>query len=148
MLFRSLGDGSGANAHATIVNGSLRSITVDNAGAGYTSAIATITPASGDTTGKLASVKVNLQGRYGTLRLYYNNDKQVKVILNNNIGTIDYQEGIITLNSFNPTDINNDLGQLSISVNPSTTIVSSSYNRIITIDPYDPSSVVVNVTSK
>jgi hypothetical protein len=143
------GDGTGATAEATInPNGTIKSIIVTNAGSGYTSAYATLTPATNDTTGKLGAVVVNLEGRYGTIRMYYNDTNNVKTILNSNIGTIDYTNGIITLTSFNPYQVNNDLGQLTITVNPSTTIVSSTYNRIITIDPYDPNAIIVNVTAK
>ena len=39
-------------------------------------------------------------------------------------------------------------GELSVSVKPTTSIISSTYNRIITIDPYDPTAVVVNVIAK
>ena len=144
-----LGDGSGANAVATVINGSISSITVTNSGNNYTQAIVTITPAAGDTTGQLGAAVVNLQGRYGTLRTYYNNvSTNVKVILNPNIGTVDYQNGLITLNNFNPYAIDNPLGQLSLAATPSTDIVSSTYDRIITIDPYDPTSIMVNVTAK
>ena len=87
-------------------------------------------------------------GRYGTLRTYYNDTQNVKTVLNNNIGTVDYVEGIVTLNSFGPIQVNNDLGQLTLTANPTTTIISSSYNRIITIDPYDSGAIVVNVTAK
>ena len=140
-----LGDGTGANATATIVNGSIQNITVNNSGNNYTQAIVTITPATGDTTGKLAAAVVNLKGRYGTLRTYYNNTTNVKTILNPNVGTVDYTKGVVTLNSINPVNIDNPLGQLTLSVTPSTNIVSSTYDRIITIDPYDPNAIVVNV---
>jgi hypothetical protein len=143
-----LGDGVNANAIATIVNGSIEKITVTNSGNNYTSAIVTITPSAGDTTGKLGSAVVNLQGRYGTLRTYYNNTSSVKTILNNNIGTIDYLNGVITLTSFSPYNINNDFGQLTITATPSTDIISSSFDRIITLDPYDATAVGVNVTTK
>jgi hypothetical protein len=144
-----LGDGTGATATATINNdGSLKAITVTNSGTGYTSAIATITSLTGDTTGQLGAAVVKLEGQYGTLRTYYNDTKNVKVIFNNNVGTIDYDNGIVTLNSFSPVNVDNDLGQLTISANPTTTIVSSSFNRIITVDPFDAAAVVVNVTAK
>ena len=143
-----LGDGTGANATATIVNGSIQSITVTNSGNNYTQAIVTITPATGDTTGQLGAAVVNLQGRYGTLRTYYNNIKNVKTILNSNVGTIDYLNGILTLNDFNPYNVGNPLGQLTISVTPTTDIVSSSFDRIITIDPYDSTAINVNITAK
>jgi hypothetical protein len=143
------GDGSGATAVATInTDGTIRAITVTSSGNNYTSAIATITPASGDTTGKLGAATVTLQGQYGTLRTFYNNTQFVKTVLNSNAGTIDYVNGIVTLNSFSPVQVDNDLGQLTVSANPTTTIISSTYNRIITIDPYDPNAIVVNVIAK
>jgi len=143
------GDGSGATAVATInTDGTIKAITVTASGNNYTSAIVAIAPAAGDTTGKLGAATVTLQGQYGTLRTFYNNTQFVKTILNTNAGTIDYVNGIIELNSFSPVAIDNDLGQLTITANPTTTIMSSSYNRIITIDPYDPNAIIVNVIAK
>jgi hypothetical protein len=107
-----------------------------------------VTAAPSDTTGQSGSLVVNLEGRYGTLRTYYNNTENVKTVLNNNVGTIDYQAGIVTLNSFNPLNVNNELGQFTISANPTSTIISSSFNRIITVDPFDANAIVVNVTAK
>lgn len=144
-----LGDGTGATATAQIsANGRLKSITVTNSGSGYTSAIVQITPQPQDTTGQQGAAVVMLQGRYGTLRTYYNNTLNVKTVFNSNIGTVDYQEGIITLNAFNPIQVDNDLGQFTITAKPTTTILSSTYNRIITVDPYDPNSIIVNVIAK
>jgi len=142
------GDGTGATAHAVVVNGSITNVVVDTAGSGYTSAIAVVTPDPSDTTGQNAVLTVNLEGRYGTLRTYFNDSTNVKNILNSNAGTIDYQEGTITLTDFGPSQIDNIIGQLAISVKPTTSIISSTYNRIITIDPYDNNSIVVNVTAK
>ena len=143
-----LGDGAGATAQAVIVNGSIKEIKVTNAGAGYTSALLKITNAAGDTTGVLGAGTVSLEGRYGTLRTYFNDTINVKTVFNNNIGTVDYNEGIVTLNAFSPIIVDNDLGQLTLSANPTSTIVSSSYNRIITVDEFDPAAIVVNVTAK
>jgi hypothetical protein len=144
-----LGDGTGATAEAVITaTGSIKQITVTNAGNNYTSAIATITPASNDTTGQLGAAIVNLEGRFGTLRTYYNNTQNVKTVLNNNAGTIDYINGIVTLDSFGPSGVDNPLGQLSVSVTPTTSIISSSYNRIITLDTFDPNAINVNVIAK
>jgi hypothetical protein len=143
-----LGDGSGATAHAIIVSGRISKIVVDSAGSGYTDAIATVTPNVNDTTGQFGSLVVNLEGRYGTLRTYYNNITNVKTILNANAGTIDYINGIITLTNFSPYQINSDLGALTISAKPTTTIISSTYNRIISVDEFDPNSVNVKVIAK
>jgi hypothetical protein len=142
------GDGTGATAVATIVNNKLYSVTVTNAGTGYTNATATVTKAVGDTTGQSAALVVNLQGRYGIIRSYYNDALNGKIIVSSNVGKIDYDDGIITLNNFNPYSINNIFGQLTLSVKPKTNIISSTLNRLITIDPYDSSAVNVNVTSK
>lgn len=142
------GDGTGATAEAVLVNGSLSAINVTNAGSGYTAALIVITPAANDTSGTNGAAVATLEGQYGTLRLYYYNANNVKTILNPNIGTIDYTNGIVTLNSFNPVNIDNALGQLAITVNPATTIFSSTFNRIITVDPNDPTAITVNVTAQ
>ena len=141
-----LGDGFGATAIAIMsASGSITSITITNPGTGYSSAIIKIVPTNQDTTGQLASAIAILQGQFGTLRSYYYNNQQVKTILNDNIGTVDYIGGIVALNSFSPMGIDNPLGQLTISATPTSTIFSSSYNRIVTLDPFDPLAINVNV---
>jgi len=143
------GDGTGATAEAVVTgDGSIQKINVLTKGTGYTSAIITITPAEGTTTGALGAAVPNLEGRYGTLRTYYYNSQNAKTVFEANIGTIDYTMGIVTLNAFNPIDIDNPLGQLTVTASPTTTIISSSYNRIITVDPFDPNAIIVNVTAK
>jgi len=143
-----LGDGTGATAHAVIVNGSIRNIVVDTPGSGYTAAIVTITNATNDTTGSLGSATATLTGQFGTIETYYYNTTGVKTILDSKAGTIDYTNGIITLNNFSPYNIDNPLGQLTVSVKPTTSIISSTYNGIITVDSFDPNAIVVNVTAK
>jgi hypothetical protein len=143
-----LGDGTGATAHAVIKNGYLSKVVVDNAGNNYTQVITNVINAPTDTTGTNASVYASIQGRYGNLRSYYYGQNNVKTILNNSVATIDYQSGIITFNDFSPYDINNELGQLTITANPTSTIINSSTNRIVTVDPYDPNSITVNVIAK
>jgi hypothetical protein len=144
-----LGDGTGAKAEAIInTSGSLRSIRVVTPGTGYTSALVKITPSSNDTTGQMAVAIANLEGRYGTLREYYNNTENVKTVFNADCGTIDYMNGIVKLTAFGPSAVDNDLGQLTITATPTSTILSSSRNKIITIDPFDSNSIVVNVTAK
>jgi len=143
-----VGDGTGATAQAILNgNGQIKSIVVTSAGTGYTSALAVITNAPNDTTGQLGAAVIILQGQYGQLRSYYNNALNVKTIFNNNVGIVDYVNGIVTLSSFNPINVDNPLGQLTITANPTTTLISSQFNRIITIDPYDPLAVTVNITT-
>lgn len=144
-----VGDGTGATAESTIdINGRISSITVTNSGQNYTQAVVVITPAASDSSGQSGAAVATLQGQFGTLRSYYYNTNNVKTIFNSNVGTVDYTNGIITLNSFNPYDVDNFLGQLTITANPTTSIISSQFNRIITVDPFNPTSIIVNVTPK
>ena len=148
-IVKILGDGTGATAHAILSgNGSVDSIVIDSAGIGYTSAIVSFTNQSNDTTGKLAVGVVSLQGALGTLRTYYINSVLVKTVLNANAGTIDYVNGVVQLNNFAPVGVDNVFGDLKITVNPVSTIISSTFNRIITIDPFDPSAITVNIVAK
>ena len=144
-----LGDGTGATAEAVMTNnGTIKQINVLTKGTGYTSAILKITPAAGDTTGSSGAGIVTLEGRYVTLRLYYNDSTNVKTVFKGNIGTVDYNLGVVTLDAFSPLNVNNDLGLLTVTTNPTTTIISSTYNRVITVDEFDPQSIIVNVTAK
>ena len=142
------GDGIGATAEAVIVNGSIKQIDVTASGNNYSTAVVTITPAVGDNSGTGAAAYPILQSQYGTLRSYYYNTSGVKTVLNNNVGTIDYLNGVVTLNAFNPVNVDNVLGEFTVTANPSTTIINSSYNRIVTVDPYDGTAVVVNLIAK
>ena len=143
------GDGTGATAIATINNnGTIKEITVTNKGTGYTSALVVITAKSGDTTGQSGAAYAILEGQYGTLRTYYNDNQNVKTILNPNVGSVDYVNGVITLDAFNPLAIDDPLGQFVMTANPSSSIISSSFNRIITVDPFDANAIIVNVTPK
>lgn len=145
-----VGDGTGATATATINgNGSVNSVTITNAGSGYTVAYVVFTPDVNDTTPReSAQGVVNLVGRYGTLRSYYINTVSGKTTINDNAGTIDYQNGVVNLTDFNPLDINEPLGQLTLTATPSTSIISSSFNRIVTIDSLDPNAITVNLVPK
>lgn len=143
-----LGDGSGATAEAVVVNGVIKKINVLTKGTGYTSALLKITNRANDKTGTLGAGTVTLEGRYGTLRTYYNDTQNVKTVFNGNIGNVDYNEGTLTLNAFAPITVDNSLGLLTVTATPASTIISSSYNRIITVDEYDPQSIIVNVTAK
>jgi len=143
-----LGDGTGATAEATLVAGVITGITVTNPGVGYTQATVVITNATGDNLGYGGSAVAVLEGQYGTLRTYYYNSNNVKTILNTNAGTIDYNNGIVTLKNFTPVNVDSALGELTISAVPASTIINSSLNKILTIDPFDSNAILVNVTAK
>ena len=141
-----VGDGLEATAYAVLAAGRIVSFVVTNPGYNYTQAIVEITPAEGDTSGALGYGDAVLQGSIGTLRTYYYLNS-TKTILNANAGTIDYSKGVVTLTDFSPLNINNDLGQFTVSVVPDSTIVSSTYNKIIALDQYDPEAVTVTVSA-
>lgn len=139
------GDGTGAEAYAVLAGNRVNNIVVTNPGANYTQAIVTISPAPGDTIGGFAYATAELEGKLGILRTYYYNATNLKVILNSNAGTIDYEKGLIILNNFSPIDIDDALGKFTISAVPDSTIISSTYNKIVALDEFDPASVTVTV---
>jgi len=140
-----LGDGTGATARATVINGQVDSITMIDVGVNYTQAIVQITSTDGN--GSLASAVAVLAGNKGTLRTYYF-ENNVKKILNANAGTVDYAQGIVTLTDFNPSAINNPLGVLSVQAVPTSTIVSSARDKIITLDNTDPNAINISIVAK
>lgn len=137
------GDGQGASARAIIVNERIEQIIIDNPGNNYTQAIVEISGGGG----VFGSASVVLQKQFGRLRTYYFN-KGVKYILNNNIGTVDYYNGIVTLENFNPYNINNFLAQLSINIVPDTTIIYSKHNKMLVMDDKDLEAVKINLNKK
>ena len=142
------GDGEGATAEAIVINGRISKINVTNPGINYTQAVVTVQNISSDVSGNSGSAYAVLKGQYGTLRSYYYDVNNKKTILEQNVATIDYYNGIITLNNFNPYDINDPLGQLTLTATPKSTIIESSKNQIVSIDEFDSQSIVVNVTAK
>jgi hypothetical protein len=138
------GDGVGGNAYATIVNGQVNSVIIDNPGSEYTTA--TVTANGGGGLG--AEFSVILQGQYGVLRTYYYDQNNNKVILNANAGSIDYINGIIVLSNFAPIAINNQFGQLNLYVPPKALSFSSSRNIILTLNPDDQNAVTVTMNDE
>lgn len=66
------------------------------------------------------------------LRLYYRDANDNKVIINSNIGTIDYEKGILTINDINITDL--QTGVLTFTINPSSYDVIGSLNQFVILD--------------
>jgi hypothetical protein len=135
------GDGSGAAATATIVNGKVKSITVQKTGSGYSAAIARISGGSG--TG--ATLEPILEGRRGTLRIYYFDVNNIKRIINQNAGTIFYDDGYLTLNDFNPTSVSDPYGTLVFKAQPNTNVFATKRNAILTLDSSDPASIDIRI---
>lgn len=147
-----VGDGEGAEAFATIVNGRINSITVTKPGIGYTSVAVRIIGGGG----QFGSADGVLQGRYGQIRIVYFKSDEVtsqntKVVLNENkdngvVGTIDYLMGKITINQFNPVGVNDVFGYISINIRPKTTSIKSEKNKMLVLDENDATSIVIKMS--
>ena len=136
------GDGTGATAEATIVNGRIQSIAITNRGINYTRAIVTISGGSGY--GATASAVIDAQ--IGVLRtIYYDTSAQLQIV-SNTAGTIDYQNGIVAINDIKILSVTSDDNLIRITLEADEAILESTRNTIITIDETDPISVVVNLT--
>jgi len=135
------GDGEGAAASAIIVNGKLKSVVVTNAGTGYSAAVARAEGGSGSG----AQLRPVLQGKKGTLRIYYYDSNNIKKIINPNAGTIYYDDGYIVLDSFMPISVNDPYGTMTFKASPDTNVFSTKRNAILTLDDSDPAAIVVRV---
>ena len=131
------GDGIGATATAKVVNGRIESIAITNRGIDYSRALVTISGGNGFG----ASAVAVLDSRFGTVRTFYYNENAQKVILNSAAGTIDYLNGIITLENFRVLSVDEPDGHIRLTARAEKGIISSSKNTIITIDSEDSTSI-------
>ena len=135
------GDGFGATAVAKIVNGKVESVEVTNRGSNYTKAVISFSGGNGFG----ASAITILDGRFGTLRTVYFNNLAERQIINSNAGSIDYDNGLVTLNDIRILSVSNNDGTLRINVESEDGIISTKRNTIIVIDKNDPSSVITDL---
>ncbi len=134
------GDGTGATAHAEVINGSVNRVILDTQGEGYS--FATIILNGGGGIGATATPV--LAAATGVLRTYYT-DGSNKFFITQNQGIVDHINGTITLTNFNPVDIANLNKSLSISIKPQTGIIFPTRNNILILDPLDPSAIQVSL---
>jgi hypothetical protein len=135
------GDGTGAAAAATIINGRVTAITVTNRGSGYTRAIITLTGGSG----YAATASAVVDGKFGTLRTVYFDELVQRQIVNANAGEINYLTGTITLNDLRVLSVSSSDGLIRLAIGSERGILSSSRSTIITIDETDSSSIVTEL---
>jgi hypothetical protein len=135
------GDGEGARASAVIVNGKLKSVVVTNAGSGYSAAVARVEGGGGSG----ATLRPVLQGKKGTLRIYYYDSNNIKRIIEPEAGTIFYDDGYIVLNNFRPTSVNDPYGTMTFKAQPNTNVFSTSREAILTLDATDPAAIDIRV---
>ena len=131
------GDGVGANAAATIVNGRVQSIEVTSRGIDYTRA--TITISGGGGYG--ATAEAIIDARTGELRTVYYDSNAQRQIVDETAGTIDYDAGIVTINNIYIKSVSSTDGYIRLSVESEKGIISTTKNTIVTLDVDDPTSI-------
>lgn len=136
------GDGIGATAEATIVNGKIEKIDITNRGIGYTRALVNISGGNGFG----ASAFIVLDARVGNLRTFYYDENANKKIVNENTGSVDYESGTITINNLRVQSVNSSDGQIRVTIEAEKGIITSTKNTIITIDVNDPASIVTELS--
>lgn len=142
------GDGTGATARAIIVNGKVDRINIINRGVNYTRATVSITGGGG----REAFAVTRLQAKNGQLRSFYFKANGEKIVVSNDVGTINYETGLITLTSLNTSEVlANDFypeNILTISVPPSRENLYPLRNRILTIDENDGTAIQIEMIAE
>lgn len=142
------GDGIGATARAVIVNRKINRIEVTNAGIDYTRATVSITGGGGSE----ASAIARLENKLGTLRTYYFKPNGEKVIVNPTAGTINYDTGLVTIDSLTTSSVTlNDFYDeniLTVNVPIGSEIISPVRNRILSIDFDDSSAIQIDMIAE
>ena len=137
------GDGLGATARATIVNGKIASVTVINRGTSYSKAVVSFSGGNGFG----AAANPILDGRYGTLRTVYFDSLAQRQIINSTAGIIDYDTGEVTITDLRVLSVSTSDGEIRVNIESEDGIISSVRNTIITIDQTDSTSVITDITA-
>jgi hypothetical protein len=135
------GDGTGAEAIAVISNGKVEKIVITNRGSEYSRAIATITGGGGS---GCEAIPV-LDAKHGALRTIYYDALAKKQIINENMGTINYETGTISINNLRVLAVDSTDGYIRVDVESDNSIVSTKKNTILTIDTNDSASITVEM---
>jgi hypothetical protein len=135
------GDGTGATAEAVIVNGKIEKINVTKRGINYTRAIVTITGGNGSGASAIAVI----DARTGQLSTIYYDSNAEKQIVNENAGTIDYDNGILNISDIKILSVSSTDGYIRLDIESERGIVESVKNTIITIDETDSSSITTEL---
>ena len=135
------GDGIGATAQARIVNGAIQSIQITNRGIDYTRAVVTISGGGGYG----ASASAIIDAKIGTLRTIYYDTNAERQIVDDNVGSIDYENGIISISDINILSVSSFDSLIRLTIKSNKNIIESNRNTIITIDEEDPISIVTNL---
>ena len=131
------GDGTGATAVANIVNGRLNNVVVTNRGINYTRATATISGGNGFG----GTAEAVIDARIGTLSTVYYDTNSQKQTITENAGTIDYNNGVITLTDIRILSVASLDGFIRLSIESEKGLISTIRNTIITLDETDPTAI-------
>jgi hypothetical protein len=144
------GDGTGATAVASVVNGKVTSIEVTHKGINYSRATVTIT--DDGQVGTESTAKAVLQARNGILRTYYYDTLGNKIVINENAGTVDYDTGEVVLNAIQPSAVVSndyyDTDVLTMNIVSGTEIIQPLRNRILTMDENNIQSVTLEMVAE
>jgi hypothetical protein len=132
-----LGDGYGAEATATIVNGKIKEITITKPGIEYTKATVQISGGGGYGAQAIASV----DARIGTLRVVYFDQNAERQIINDAAGTIDYDAGVIYIKNILINSVSSIDGYMKLTIESDKGIIGTTKNIIITLDQDDATSI-------
>lgn len=135
------GDGFGATANAVIELGRIKSIEITNPGYDYNKAIVTISGGGGFGARATALIDSNI----GKLRTVYYTPESERVVVNSNVGEINYETGKVTLNDLKIADSKTSDGFIRITCASKNNIIGSSKNVILTIDEDDISAIIINL---
>lgn len=136
------GDGVGATAEATVVNGQITKIDLLTRGQGYTRAVVLI-----QGTGYNAAATAVIVARYGTLRTFYYNDLAQKVIVNATAGTVEHTTGRITLTNLKIVGVDAIDGIIRVNAEAESGVLTAARNQILRLDTTDPTALQVTAVS-
>jgi len=139
-----IGDGVGASITATITNQKITAVNILKPGSDYTTAVIKAYDQDNNLLPNII-LKPLIQNTTGTLRSFYFDNNNIKIVYSNNAGTIDYINGVITLSQFKPIDIKDTFKTLKFFAKPKNTLFSSERNTIITLDIENQSQVSIEV---
>ena len=135
------GDGVGATAIATILNGQISEIRMTNRGVDYSRAVVTITGGSG--VGSIATAVID--SRIGTIRTIYFDTNADRQIINSAVGTINYASGVIEINDLKVLAVASFDGLIRLSLETESGIIDSNKQTILTIDETDTTSITTQL---
>ena len=135
------GDGVGATAIATILNGQISEIKMTNRGVDYSRAVVTITGGSG--VGSIATAVID--SRIGTIRTIYFDTNADRQIINSAVGTINYASGVIEINDLKVLAVAAPDGLIRLSLETESGIIDSNRQTILTIDETDTTSITTQL---